>query len=243
MDDRTLQTTLERAGAAGVRRAELQRLTGLPQRTLTRELDRLVQHGTIERAGHGVFRRPNAAAAAPALPTPGAEQVWQALQTGSLPAYLSGLDVLSAYVEHFVFQAPHLVITDRGAADTVATVLQQAEFVVLDPAGSGVRTPQDDRLVLLRELTTWRRYGVRGHLAPPELAWVDLYREVRRGRLAIGPLELGRILANLFQAGGDRRKLLTYARGHFGVEIRQLLSVGQPTTEFMAAVAQGYRGT
>ena len=236
--DRVLET-LEKAGPAGVAATELARLTGVPGRTVRHALTKLERLDRIDRLHMGRVRL-RAFADEPHVPlaTAGGARLWTLLRKADLPAYITGLDVLAPYAQHLVHRFPHIVIADRGAGSEVSYALAEAGFVVVPP-GAAATTPDLDTTVIVRERATRLRYGARDNVAPAELAWLDLYREVRAG-YPLAPTELGRILQAALGQGATRNRLEWVARDHFGAELQELLE-GRSGSDFVARVRAGFR--
>ncbi len=84
---------------------------------------------------------------------------------------------------------------------------------MLAAGGGALRGLLAPRTVLLRGQPPIRRHTlVRGSLATPEKAWVDLLRETRRSQLPIDYGELGRLLRAMTDHGINRRALSSYAQ-------------------------------
>jgi DNA-binding Lrp family transcriptional regulator len=230
---------LEKAGPAGTTARRLADQTGIPPRTVRHALSTLERLRRIERVGSRNVRLRGFADQPPIpLPTPGGLRLWKALRDGDQPAYITGLDVLAPYAQHFVQTFPHIVIADRGTGPEVSYALAEAGFTVQQP-GAAALAPNADALVIVRELATRQRYGAADHVAPAELAWLDLFREARAG-YPIAPTELGRVLQTVLSQGAARSRLTTIARDHFATELRAVLE-DRSDTAFGARVAAGLR--
>lgn len=171
------------------------------------------------------------------LPSHEASQLWFTLQQQSLPSYLSGLDVLAPYAHHFLFEFPHLVVTLTGTGQDVAHRFAANGFTVLQDQQPPAAAPLE-RVVVLRELSRWTRYPVRAHVAPPELAWLDLYREVRRKTIHLPATELGRLLNQILRRPGAESRLRGLAREHFKDEIDAILD-RRPRSTFATSIVRG----
>jgi hypothetical protein len=225
------------SGPGGVAVRDLARLLGISDRTAWRIVAELEDDGEIDRFVRGRVRVASDSARSPLwLPSGEAEELWVLLEQEALPAYLSGLDVLAPYAHHFLFEFPHLVVALKGTGQDVAHRFAASGFTVLQDQPSAVGPLA--RLVILRELSRWTRYPVHAHVAAPELAWLDLYREVRRGAIQLQATELGRLLNQVLRRGGAEKRLRALAREHFKEEIGSILDQ-QPTAAFAAAVARG----
>jgi hypothetical protein len=188
--------------------ATLTRRSGLPPRTLDRQLSALIVNRVLFRWTRGVYgRRP----LEPELSAEGAELL-SLLRDSDADAHLTGFDVLARYAHQFAYSYTHLVYCHPPHLTALAREL--ADDWVLLPAGRHVHLGESrERTVIVRGQThDERRYPVRDHLALPEKAWVDLLREVRRSRLGLDYGELGRILRSMERAGVPVGKLRTYAR-------------------------------
>jgi hypothetical protein len=229
------------AGPSGLNIRELPALLRLSQRTIWRLIAQLETEGRIDRfaPGYARVRREDADQKLHRLPSGEADELLRLIRTNGLPAYLSGLDVLAPYAHHFLFEFPHLVVALKGTGRDVAHTFAAVGFIVLQDQQQPAAAPLS-QVVVLRELSRWTRYPTRNHLATPELAWLDLYREVRRRTLELPPRELGRILEQLLRRAGTDKRLRALAREHFKGEIDSILD-DQPRGTFAAAVTHGLR--
>jgi hypothetical protein len=98
-------------------------------------------------------------------------------------------------------------------AEGVAAALIARRFVVIAAGPGALRGPLMPRTVLLRrQPLIAQRTLVRGVLATPEKAWVDLLRETRRSDAPFDYGELGRLLRAMTDHGINQRALSSYAR-------------------------------
>lgn len=201
---------IRRTGGAATPR-DLRRRLGWTERTLHRRLTELVDSGQIVRHGHGQY----ALAATESLPLPDTgREIVGVLAVASVEAHITAFDVLARFAHQFVYAFPHVVYAEPYAVSETARALADAGFVVV-PAGrpAGVEVGDLSRVALLRgQGDAARRYGVIGHVASPEKAWVDLLRETRRSGLPFDLGEVGRILRALRQSGCDESRLRRYAK-------------------------------
>lgn len=204
----------------GLRRKDIQERLGLPMRTVDRALKKLLEAELVERTAHGVYLAAGDDDTLPAVVGDTAQRIWRTLRNQRADGYLSGRDVLAAELDLLDGDHPHVVVCQPDAAEQVAAALvrEQRLFAVVGREDR-VMVPVWDQVVYVRELSTWRRYGVRNHLASVELAWIDLYREVRRDRSAITPTALGRMLAELLTAGASERRLRQIAHDFYRAEL------------------------
>jgi HTH domain len=229
---------LGECGPGGAKIDDLPEVLGVSRRTVWRAVDDLIATGAADRHAPGRIRARAFRGSPPAmLPNEQAEQLWRILDRRKLPAYLSGMDVLAGQAHHFVFDYAHVVVTQPGTGTDVAGEIARAGFMAMQ-AGRLSFDAELTRVVVVRELS-WERYPIVCRLAPPELAWVDLYREVRRKSFAFPPAELGRILQSILVDPAARQRLATFARDHFTGEIESIIA-GDPEPGFASQVAAGY---
>jgi Transcriptional regulator, AbiEi antitoxin len=201
---------IRRTGGAATPRDLRQRL-GWAERTLYRRLAELVDSGQVVRHGHGQY----AVAATESLPLPDTgREIVGVLVDASVEAHITAFDVLARFAHQFVYAYPHVVYAEPYAVSETARALADAGFVVVHAGRqAGVEVGDLSRVVLLRgQGDAARRYGVIGHVASPEKAWVDLLRETRRSGLPFDLGEVGRILRALRQSGCDESRLRRYAK-------------------------------
>ncbi len=233
---------IRRIGGAATPR-DLRQRSGWTERTLYRRLAELVDSGQIVRHGHGQY----ALAATESLPLPDTgREIVGVLAEAGVEAHITAFDVLARFAHQFVYAFPHVAYAEPYAVSDTARALADAGFVVV-PAGRqqpGVEVGDLSRVVLLRgQSDAARRYGVIGHVASPEKAWVNLLRETRRSGLPLDLGEVGRILHALRQSGCDESRLGRYAkrmRYDAWLEgIEQATPV--PENPEIAALRSGYR--
>jgi hypothetical protein len=201
---------IRRFGGAATPR-QLRGRLGWTDRTLHRRLATLVQSGEVVRHGHGHY----ALASADSLPVPATgREIAAALAEAEVEAHLTAFDALARFAHQFVYAYPHVVYAEPDAVSDVARALADAGFVVVRAGRhASVEVADSSRVVLVRgQAEAARRYGVIGHLASPEKAWVDLLRETRRSSLPFDLVEVGGILAAMRRAGCDESRLRRYAQ-------------------------------
>ena len=188
--------------------AELTEL-GLSERTLHRRLSDLVAAGTISR----VSRDRYSDRASIDAPTGEAREIVRVIKLLDADAHLSGYDMLVGFAHQFVFEYPHLVCCPAPHAEGVTAALIERRFVVIAAGPGALRGPSIPRTVLLRrQPLIGSRSLVRGALATPEKAWVDLLRETRRSDAPFDYGELGRLLRAMTDHGINQRAVSSYAR-------------------------------
>jgi hypothetical protein len=236
-DERKVRDVVARHGGVAST-ADLRSELGLSERTLYRRLGELVAEGSLFREGRSRYttRRPAVALSGEAL------QILRVIERLDAEAHLSGYDVLAGFAHQFTFEYSHLVCCHPPHFDGLAAALADKRFVVLAAGPCALRGPLMPRTVLLRRQPLIEQETlVRGSLAAPEKAWVDLLRETRRSRLPIDYGELGRLLRAMTEYGVNRRALASYAR-RIGYLQRLQAATGQrpPASVEQRQLAAGY---
>lgn len=223
--------------------ASLEDHLDIPSGVLQRRLAQLANQGVLARVARGIYRL------APhhlALPEE-SRRIVEVLDSAALDAHLTGFAPLAPFVHQFVRQFPQLVYAEPVALDAVEFELSSSGYVVARLQGRKRQLPAIDdlsRLVLLRAQPNAEQYGVRGNLAAPEKAWVDLLRESHRGNLPMQFTELGRILRNAIDAGANVKRLKQYARrmGYLHWVSRALGGAPASDDDRIEALRGGYQG-
>ncbi len=236
-DPRTVRKVVEQHGGVAST-ADLRSELGLPERTLYRRLGELVAAGSLYREGRSRYttRRPAVAVSGEAL------QIVRVIERLDAEAHLSGYNILAGFAHQFTFDHPHLVCCHPPHFDGLAAALVSKRFVVLAAGPGALRGPLMSRTVLLRRQPLIEQETlVRGSLATPEKAWVDLLRETRRSQLPIDYGELGRLLRAMTEYGVNQRALVSYTR-RIGYLQWLMAATGQcpPTGVDQRQLAAGY---
>lgn len=235
-----IQTELEAAGPAGISVRELAERVGLPERTTRYQLHRLGSD-LVDRYRHGWVRLGGQRRTPPvAITSDAGLRIWRLIRENRWSAYITGLDVLGGMTHHYVLSFPHVVVVEPEFGDELEDALSRNRFVVVRAGTALPRVSDVDRLVIVRRARSWVApvYQVRDHIAPPELAWIDLYREARSGTFPISGQELGRLLSEFTADPDSRRRFETVVRRHFGGELGAALR-GTFKNLFAETVAAG----
>lgn len=177
--------------------------------TVRRHLKPLLDQHLVQEVRRGLYRLSDE----PPVRSEAAQGLLAVLEEQGYEAHLTGFDLLAPHAHQFAYAYPHLVYGDPSATAALLYELPNRDFVVgLAKAKAAPVSPDMSRVVLLRDQPNANQYGVRGHVAPVEKAWVDTLRETRRGCLDVSYMELGRILQSLVEGGADMRYLRRYAR-------------------------------
>jgi hypothetical protein len=227
----------EHGGAVTV--AQLRDKLGLSERTLQRALRRLVATGRVFRLSRDRYADRAWGASPSSAPARAIVRVIEHLEAD---AHLSGYDVLAGFTHQFVFDYPHLVCCHPPHADGLAAALAKKNFVVL-PAGPGaaIDAPLQKTVLLRRQPAIHSRTLVKGAIATPEKAWVDLLRETRRSAAPFDYGELGRLLRAMSEQTLNLRALRSYA-ARLGYRDWLAATIGQrpPNGPAQRRLAAGY---
>jgi len=219
--------------------AQLRDKLGLSERTLQRALGRLVATGRVFRLSRDRYAD---RALGPSPSSAPAREIVRAIEHLEADAHLSGYDVLAGFTHQFVFDYPHLVCCHPSHADGLAAALAKRKFVVL-PAGPGaaINAPLQKTVLLRRQPAIQSRTLVKGAIATPEKAWVDLLRETRRSAAPFDYGELGRLLRAMSEQTLNFRALRSYA-ARLGYQDWLAATVGQrpPDGAAQRRLAAGY---
>lgn len=219
--------------------AQLRDKLGLSERTLQRALGRLVATGRVFRLSRDRYADRASGASPSSAP---AREIVRAIEHLEADAHLSGYDVLAGFTHQFVFDYPHLVCCHPSHADGLAAALAKKKFVVM-PAGPGaaINAPLRKTVLLRRQPAIHSRTLVKGAIATPEKAWVDLLRETRRSAAPFDYGELGWLLRAMSEQTLNFRALRSYA-ARLGYQDWLAATVGQrpPDGAAQRRLAAGY---
>jgi hypothetical protein len=219
--------------------AQLRDELGLSERTLQRTLGRLVATGEVFRLSRDRYAERASGASPSNAP---AREIVRVIKHLEADAHLSGYDVLAGFTHQFIFDYPHLVCCHPSHADSLAAALAKKKFVVL-PAGPGatIDAALPKTVLLRRQPAIHSRALVRGVIATPEKAWVDLLRETRRSGAPFDYGELGRLLRAMSEQTLNLRALRSYA-ARLGYQDWLAATIGQcpPNGPAQLRLAAGY---
>ena len=171
----------------------------------------LAEQGKITRIGKGVytFRPKSDQVSLPHLSTL-AKKVRKVLQESGLQFFISGLDVLSIYMDHIPEKYPVLVFVDKDNIDEAHELLKSQKIYSI----IGNKVPEYSKIywmIPFEDMTILRPTKefdyAKNEIAELEKAFVDLYYEVSRASFPLSLGELGRIFLNM-----QRRNFLNETR-------------------------------
>lgn len=145
-----------------------------------------------------------------------AERLSDVLAETGFYFFISGLDILSKYMQHVPEQFPIILFVEKSAKEELRNVITENGFLVYDPKDLKERYETDiyagrDETQVVMYLTDSFEYAENG-LASIEKAFVDTYFSVTRNGYPLALQELVRIYENLTRIGNiDQRKTITIA--------------------------------
>jgi hypothetical protein len=243
---RTAKTTSDdvlralRSAGGEATSAELRGWLHVHANTVRRHLEPLLDQHLVQEVRRGLYRL----ADDPPVRSAAARELLALLEEQGYEAHLTGFDLLAPHAHQFAYAFPHLVYGDPGAIEALLYELPNRNFIAgLAKAKAAPVSPDMSRVVLLRDQPNADQYGVYGHVAPVEKAWVDTLRETRRGCLDVSYMELGRILHSLVDQDADMRYLRRYARqlGYLQQVEDALDPDREPETADCQALQAGFR--
>ncbi len=171
------------------------------QSTLYWTLHKLTQGGYISRTGQGLYSFQNRGAESiqPILSTL-ANRILDALRETGHDFFISGLDILTGFMDHVPETYPVLLFVGKSDAEEVADILSRNKIDVVPytniKAYSAIRRMSSVGELALLIPTQEFAYAANG-LATFEKAFVDLYYEVSRRDYPLSIQELVRIYLNM----------------------------------------------
>jgi hypothetical protein len=171
------------------------------QSTLYWTLYKLTQNGYISRTGQGLYSFQNRGAESiqPILSRL-AKRIFDVLMETGHDFFISGLDILTVFVDHVPETYPVLVFAGKTDAEEVADILSRNKIDVVPYANiqdySAIRRMSSVGELALLIPTQEFTYPANG-LASFEKAFVDLYYEVSRRDYPLSIQELVRVYLNM----------------------------------------------
>jgi len=171
------------------------------QSTLYWTLHKLTQGGYISRIGQGLysFQNRRAESIQPILSTL-ASRIFNVLGETGYDFFISGLDILTVFMDHVPETHPVLLFAGKSDVEEVADILSRNKIDVVPYANiknySALRRMSSVGELVLLIPTQEFTYATNG-LAVFEKAFVDLYYEVSRRNYPLSIQELVRIYFNM----------------------------------------------
>ena len=171
------------------------------QSTLYWTLHKLTQNGYISRTGQGLYSFQNRGTESiqPILSTLASRMLNVLGETGH-DFFISGLDILTVFMDHIPESYPVLLFAGKSDADEVADILSKNKIDVVPYTNikdySAIRRMSSVGELALLNPTQEFAYAANG-LATFEKAFVDLYYEVSRRDYPLSIQELVRIYLNM----------------------------------------------
>jgi hypothetical protein len=171
------------------------------QSTLYWTLHKLTQGGYISRTGQGLYSFQNRGAESiPPILSKLASRILDVLKETGHDFFISGLDILTVFMDHVPETYPVLLFVEKSDADEVADILSRNKIDVVSYGNiqdySAIRRMSSVGELALLIPTQEFTYAANG-LATFEKAFVDLYYEVSRRNYPLSIQELVRIYLNM----------------------------------------------
>lgn len=167
--------------------------------TLYWTLWKLVENGHIRRIQRGVYTFKDEVKVQPIFSSLG-ENVFRTILESGYNFFISGLDILSIFMEHIPESYPVLVFVGKNSVKEVSELLSEKGFDSIMYSDvknyNEVRQLSSVAEVVLVNGTNEFRYSEEG-VASFEKAFVDLYFEISRKKYPLSIQELGRIYLNM----------------------------------------------
>lgn len=190
----------------------------------------LADQGKITRIGKGfyTFRPKFDPVSQPRLSTL-AKKVRNVLQESGFQFFISGLDVLSIYMDHIPEKYPVLVFVDKDNIDEAHELLKSQKIYSI----IGDKVPEYSKIYQIiphEEITIVRPTKefdyAKDEIAEQEKAFVDLYYEVTRASFPLSLGELSRIFLNMQRRNfiNEKRLNKVAARRNLHHDIRYILN-------------------
>ncbi len=171
------------------------------QSTLYWTLHRLTHNGYISRTGQGLYSFQNRGAESmQPIISRLASRILDVLRETGHDFFISGLDILTIFMDHVPETYPVLLFAGKSDADEVADILSMNKIDVVSSTNiqnySAIRRMSSIGEIALLIPTQEFTYAANG-LATFEKAFVDLYYEVSRRNYPLSIQELVRIYLNM----------------------------------------------
>lgn len=179
-------------------------------------LSKLVEKGYLKRVRNGVYAFNEWRGKKPVYLSRSAEYIKDFLDETGFDYYISGLDILSKYMQHVPEQYPVIVFIEKEAKEEIHDNLLFKGIDVIEPIQikklyeDAVYSGSNSIQVVLYPTENFS-YNEDG-LAIIEKAFIDLYFAISRNGYPLSLQELVRIYQNLSRLGNiDKKKMITVA--------------------------------
>ena len=184
--------------------------------TLYWNLSKLVEKGYIKRVRNGMYAFNEWKGKKSVFLSHSAEYVKDFLDETGFDYYISGLDILSKYMQHVPEQYPVIVFIEKIAKEEIYENLIVKGIEVIEPTQIKKRYEDaifsgNNSIQVVLYPTENFSYSENG-IATIEKAFIDLYFAVSRNGYPLSLQELARIYQNLNRLGNiDKKKMITVA--------------------------------
>ena len=180
--------------------ADVESVLGDKKRTIYWTLWNLTQKGYLHKIGKGLYSLHKKEKNIAPILSPLASKILRILQESGYQFFISGLDILSVFMEHIPESYPVLLFVSRYSIDEVHDLLSRKQYdaVILADIKNyePVRKVSSVKELVLLYQTNEFSYAEKG-LASFEKAFVDIYYEVTRRQYPLSLQELARIYGNM----------------------------------------------
>ncbi|MBL7170848.1 MAG: hypothetical protein ISS46_02505 [Candidatus Omnitrophica bacterium] len=180
------------SGLDSFRVATAKEILGEKESTLYWSLWKLAEKGYIRRIGKGLYSFEKKDTEIKPIISTLAKKAWSILNESGNQFFISGLDILSIFVEHVPEYFPTLLFINKYSQDEIVSILSKHNI--------SFNTTSDynaiNKEVITMHTTNEFNYSQNG-LASFEKAFVDLYYEITRKKYPLSLQELATIFLNM----------------------------------------------
>jgi len=185
--------------------------------TIYWDLSKMVEDGYFIRIRNGLFKIGDAKTETPLVISYESKKIISLLEETGFAFYISGIDILSRYLQHIPESYPFMVFVDKVAASEISELLVRNKYFVIQSFtqknSNNELLLHEEKVVLLKETESFE--NVKEHFATTEKAFLDLFFEITRENFPLALQELARVYQNLVRnAAIDLKHLvkIAYAR-------------------------------
>ena len=218
-----------------------------PKSSLYWIVSKLVAEGYLKRVRNGVYELNETRGKSAVFLSEMARRVQNILDEEGFKYYISGMDVISKFMQHVPENYPIIVFGEKAAIGEIIRTLKDNKILVTEPAKlreiySDYIYKSDESIVILYPTDSF--VYANDNTATTEKAFIDLFYAITRNQYPLALQELSRAYNNMIRLGAIDQKALVKAsyKRSLQYDIRYIVEskyITEGAKEFVQDMQQG----